>query len=103
MLAVFVPVLTASVAAARRRRGIRRRGRRCSGPEPFPAAAVRFGFQELHEAHRQLDVCALVAVDRVGPPALEQAVHKVPHAAAVLAGEQVAGEDELAVPAVDFR
>ena len=100
MLAVVEPILTASVAAARRRRGIWWRWRRSSGPEPLPTAAVRFRLQELHETHRQLDVGALVAVDRVGTPALEQAVHKVPHAAAALAGEQVAGEDKLGVPAV---
>jgi hypothetical protein len=51
MLAVLVPVLATSVVAARRRRRVRRRRRRCRGPEPFPAAAVRFGLQEVHEAH----------------------------------------------------
>jgi hypothetical protein len=39
-------------------------------------------------------------VDRVGPPALKQAVHEIAHAAAALAGEEVAREDELCVPAV---
>ncbi len=52
MLAVLVPVLATSVVAARRRREVQRRGRRCRSPEPFPAAAIRFGFQEVHEAHR---------------------------------------------------
>ncbi len=98
MLAVLVPVLATSVVAARRRRGVRRRGRRCRGSEPFPAAAIRLGFQEVHKAHRQLDVGALVAVDRVGPPALEQAVKQVAHAAAALAGEEIAREDELGFP-----
>ncbi len=64
----------------------------------LPAATVRLGFQ--HEAHRQLDVGALVTVYRVRPPALKEAVNEVAHAAAVLAGEQVTGEDELGVPAV---
>jgi hypothetical protein len=100
MLAVVVAILTTSVAIAWRRRGVRRRGRRSGGPRSLPAAAVRLGVEEVHETHRQLDVGALVAVDRVGAPALEQAVHQVPHAAAVLAGEQVAGEDELGVPSV---
>ena len=63
-------------------------------------AAVRLGVEEVHEAHRQLDVGALVAVDGVRAPALEQAVHQVAHAAAVLAGEQIAGEDELGVSSI---
>ena len=100
LLAVVVAVVPALVSAARRRRRVRRRWRRSSGPGSLPDAAVRLGVEEVHEAHRQLDVGALVAVDRVGAPALEQAVHQVAHAAAVLAGEQVAGEDELGVTSV---
>jgi hypothetical protein len=40
-------------------------------------AAVRLGVEEVHEAHRQLDVGTLVAVDGVRAPALEQAVHQI--------------------------
>ncbi len=92
--------LPVPVVAARRRWGVRRRRRRGGSPQALPAAAVRLGLQIVHEAHRQLDVGALVAVYRVRPPALKEAVNEVAHAAAVLAGEQVTGEDELGVPAI---
>ncbi len=100
LLAVIVAVVPSSVTAARRRGRVRGGRRRCGGPETLPVAAVRLGLKEIHEAHRQLGVGALVAVDGVRAPALEQAVHQLAHAAAVLTGEQISGEDELGVSPV---
>jgi hypothetical protein len=39
-------------------------------------------------------------MDRVAPPAVVQAVHKVAHLAVLLAREQVTSEQELGVPPV---
>jgi hypothetical protein len=95
----LVPVLAVPEVASDWGGRVRRR-RRGGSPEAFPAATVWFWLQEVHQAHGQLDVRAFVPVNRVGPPALEQAVHEVAHAASVLAGEEIAREDELGVPAV---
>ncbi len=99
-LVILVQVLAVPEVASDRGRRARRR-RRGGSPEALPAATVWFWLQEVHQAHGQLDVRTFVPVDWVGPPALEQAVHEVAHAAAALAGEEVTREDELGVPAVE--
>ncbi len=69
----------------------------------IPAAVLeaRFGVQEVKKADRQFQIGAFVPVDRVGPPALEQAVPQVPHAAVLLPSQQVGGEEELGVLPVE--
>ncbi len=65
---------------------------------------VGLGIQEVQEAHGDLHIGALVAVNVVTPPAVVEAIHKVSHASVLFAIEDIPREQELGGLAVEsFR
>jgi hypothetical protein len=84
--------LRGAITRAVSRAGVLLGGREQAGsPSPLPAAVpvvvgvAGLGLQEVQETHGNLHVCALVAVERVGPPVVVEAIHQVTHAAVILA------------------
>ncbi len=98
----WVPLTVASAAVAVQGAGWSRAGF-FSGSLPLCWSAVVAGrrAEEVEDADCNLHVSAFVAVDRIRPPAGEEAVSKVADAASVFSWDHVAGEDELHIAGVE--
>jgi hypothetical protein len=78
---------------------------RAGRPPSLPArqagiVGVHLRLEEVQQGHGQFQIGALIAMDRVAPPAVVQAVHQAAHLAVLLAGKQVPCKQKLGVPPV---
>jgi hypothetical protein len=91
VLPVVLTVVPSSLLVLLRRPSVRASAGRPPSLPARQAGAVRIhlGLQEIQQRHGQLQIGALVAIQRVASPALIEAVHQVSHPTVVFPRQEI--------------